>query len=107
MFESAETATLHAPKGSATMKCSEKGIGQQVHKFTFTKVVPGTFLATRHLYLFFLMTFSIQFYEIVCFYYLDFWARVDSSGVLRWNYQVASAGLSAWQKCIGVQLWSN
>ncbi|KAK3566776.1 hypothetical protein QTP86_004530 [Hemibagrus guttatus] len=42
VLESAETATLHAPKGSATMKCSEKGIGQQVHKFTFTKVVPGS-----------------------------------------------------------------
>ncbi|MCJ8731715.1 hypothetical protein PDJAM_G00202750 [Pangasius djambal] len=38
VFESAETATLHAPKGSATMKCSEKGIGQQVHKFSFTKI---------------------------------------------------------------------
>lgn len=39
MFESSETATLHAPKGSATMKSSEKGIGQQVHKFSFTKVL--------------------------------------------------------------------
>ncbi|KAI5627989.1 kinesin-like protein KIF20A [Silurus asotus] len=38
VFESAETAMLHAPKGSATMKCSEKGIGQQVHKFSFTKI---------------------------------------------------------------------
>ncbi|KAG7330038.1 hypothetical protein KOW79_006260 [Hemibagrus wyckioides] len=38
VLESTETATLHAPKGSATMKCSEKGIGQQVHKFTFTKI---------------------------------------------------------------------
>ncbi|XP_017327722.1 kinesin-like protein KIF20A isoform X1 [Ictalurus punctatus] len=38
VFESAETAMLHAPKGSATMKFSEKGIGQQVHKFGFTKI---------------------------------------------------------------------
>ncbi|TSL34545.1 Kinesin-like protein KIF20A [Bagarius yarrelli] len=38
VFESAETATLHAPKGSATMKSSEKGIGQPVHKFSFTKI---------------------------------------------------------------------
>ncbi|KAM9501256.1 kinesin-like protein KIF20A [Clarias gariepinus] len=38
VFESTETATLHAPKGSATLKCSEKGIGQQVHKFSFTKI---------------------------------------------------------------------
>ncbi|XP_060779344.1 kinesin-like protein KIF20A [Neoarius graeffei] len=38
VFENEETAILHAPKGSATMKCSEKGIGQQVHKFSFTKI---------------------------------------------------------------------
>ncbi|XP_072544101.1 kinesin-like protein KIF20A [Salminus brasiliensis] len=38
VLESTETAALHAPKGSATMKSSEKGIGQQLHKFSFTKI---------------------------------------------------------------------
>ncbi|TRY86458.1 hypothetical protein DNTS_018472, partial [Danionella cerebrum] len=38
MLEDAETITLHAPKGSATMKSSEKGVGQQVHKFSFTQI---------------------------------------------------------------------
>ncbi|XP_062849606.1 kinesin-like protein KIF20A [Trichomycterus rosablanca] len=38
VLENAETAVLHAPKGSATMKSSEKGIGQQVHKFSFSKI---------------------------------------------------------------------
>uniref|UniRef100_A0AAR2LA73 Kinesin-like protein n=1 Tax=Pygocentrus nattereri TaxID=42514 RepID=A0AAR2LA73_PYGNA len=38
VLESTETAALYAPKGSATMKSSEKGIGQQLHKFSFTKI---------------------------------------------------------------------
>ncbi|XP_076828737.1 kinesin-like protein KIF20A isoform X2 [Brachyhypopomus gauderio] len=38
VLDSTETAALHAPKGSATMKSSEKGIGQQLHKFSFTKI---------------------------------------------------------------------
>uniref|UniRef100_A0A4W4DWH6 Kinesin-like protein n=1 Tax=Electrophorus electricus TaxID=8005 RepID=A0A4W4DWH6_ELEEL len=38
VLESAETATLHAPKGSATMKSSERGVGHQLHKFSFTKI---------------------------------------------------------------------
>lgn len=38
MLENSEVIALHAPKGSATMKNSEKGIGQQVYKFNFTQV---------------------------------------------------------------------
>ncbi|XP_022533359.2 kinesin-like protein KIF20A [Astyanax mexicanus] len=38
VLENTQTAALHAPKGSATMKSSEKGIGQQLHKFSFTKI---------------------------------------------------------------------
>ncbi|KAI4881028.1 hypothetical protein NFI96_021796 [Prochilodus magdalenae] len=38
VLESTESAALYAPKGSATMKSSEKGIGQQLHKFSFTKI---------------------------------------------------------------------
>lgn len=59
VFESVETTTLHAPKGSATMKSSEKGIGQQVHKFSFTKVL------SRCLRLLLFVAFSVQFYELV------------------------------------------
>ncbi|XP_066536594.1 kinesin-like protein KIF20A isoform X2 [Hoplias malabaricus] len=43
VLESAEIAVLHAPKGSASLKSSEKGIGQQLHKFGFTKIFgPGS-----------------------------------------------------------------
>ncbi|EMP40754.1 Kinesin-like protein KIF20A [Chelonia mydas] len=38
IIENPETVTLQAPKESFTMKNSEKGIGQSVHQFTFTKV---------------------------------------------------------------------
>ncbi|TFK11324.1 fibulin-7-like [Platysternon megacephalum] len=38
IIENRETVTLQAPKESFTMKNSEKGIGQSVHQFTFTKV---------------------------------------------------------------------
>ncbi|XP_056318932.1 kinesin-like protein KIF20A [Danio aesculapii] len=38
VLEDSETIALHAPKGSATMKCSEKGIGQQVYKFSFSQI---------------------------------------------------------------------
>ncbi|XP_056599926.1 kinesin-like protein KIF20A [Triplophysa dalaica] len=38
VLESSEVIALHAPKGSATMKNSEKGIGQQVYKFNFTQI---------------------------------------------------------------------
>ncbi|XP_028814933.1 kinesin-like protein KIF20A [Denticeps clupeoides] len=37
-LESSETVALHAPKGSASMKNSEKGVGQPVHKFSFTQI---------------------------------------------------------------------
>ncbi|XP_074841887.1 kinesin-like protein KIF20A [Carettochelys insculpta] len=36
--ENSETVTLQAPKESFTMKNSERGIGESVHQFTFTKV---------------------------------------------------------------------
>ncbi|XP_063062646.1 kinesin-like protein KIF20A [Engraulis encrasicolus] len=38
VLEDSETAALHAPKGSASMKCSEKGIGQSKYKFSFTQI---------------------------------------------------------------------
>nr|XP_033790550.1 kinesin-like protein KIF20A isoform X2 [Geotrypetes seraphini] len=37
-IESSEIVVLQAPKDSAALKNSEKGIGQSIHKFTFTQV---------------------------------------------------------------------
>ncbi|CAB1349605.1 unnamed protein product [Coregonus sp. 'balchen'] len=37
VLENASTVMLHAPKGSATMKSSEKGIGQATHQFSFSQ----------------------------------------------------------------------
>lgn len=38
MIENSQAVTLNAPKGSATMKSSEKGIGMSLHKFSFSQV---------------------------------------------------------------------
>ncbi|KAJ8277651.1 hypothetical protein GJAV_G00078100 [Gymnothorax javanicus] len=38
IIESAQTIVLQAPRGSATLKSSERGIGQAVHKFTFSQI---------------------------------------------------------------------
>lgn len=38
VIENSQTVTLNAPKGSATMKSSEKGIGMSLHKFSFSQV---------------------------------------------------------------------
>uniref|UniRef100_A0AAV2L2N8 Kinesin motor domain-containing protein n=1 Tax=Knipowitschia caucasica TaxID=637954 RepID=A0AAV2L2N8_KNICA len=41
VIEDEQTVTLNAPKGSATMKSSEKGIGLSIHKFSFTQHISG------------------------------------------------------------------
>ena len=41
MIEDSQVVKLHAPKGSATLKSSERGIGVAVHKFSFTQVCIG------------------------------------------------------------------
>uniref|UniRef100_A0A8C5H7F4 Kinesin-like protein n=1 Tax=Gouania willdenowi TaxID=441366 RepID=A0A8C5H7F4_GOUWI len=38
VVENSQTVTLNAPKGSATMKSSERGIGTSIHKFTFSQI---------------------------------------------------------------------
>ncbi|KAJ8413302.1 hypothetical protein AAFF_G00092980 [Aldrovandia affinis] len=38
VLESAQTVLLQAPRGSATLKISEKGIGQAIHKFSFSQI---------------------------------------------------------------------
>lgn len=54
MIESNQMVTLNAPKGSATMKSSEKGIGTSLHKFTFSHVSLLKFKKKKTI---FLMTF--------------------------------------------------
>ncbi|XP_061093627.1 kinesin-like protein KIF20A isoform X2 [Conger conger] len=38
IFESTQTVLLQAPRGSATLKSSERGIGQAMHKFSFSQI---------------------------------------------------------------------
>ncbi|XP_030204647.1 kinesin-like protein KIF20A isoform X1 [Gadus morhua] len=38
VIEDSQVVKLHAPKGSATLKSSERGIGVAVHKFSFTQI---------------------------------------------------------------------
>ncbi|KAM9332599.1 kinesin-like protein KIF20A [Pholidichthys leucotaenia] len=38
VIENSYTVTLNAPKGSATMKSSEKGIGTSLHRFSFSQI---------------------------------------------------------------------
>ncbi|XP_068565617.1 kinesin-like protein KIF20A [Cebidichthys violaceus] len=38
VIENNQTVTLKAPKGSATMKSSEKGVGTSLHKFSFSQI---------------------------------------------------------------------
>ncbi|XP_029978869.1 kinesin-like protein KIF20A [Sphaeramia orbicularis] len=38
VIENTQTVTLKAPKGSANMKSSEKGIGMSIHKFSFSQI---------------------------------------------------------------------
>ncbi|CAJ1081769.1 kinesin-like protein KIF20A isoform X1 [Xyrichtys novacula] len=38
LIENSQTVTLNAPKGSATLKSSEKGIGLSIHKFSFSQI---------------------------------------------------------------------
>ncbi|KAK6480508.1 kinesin-like protein KIF20A [Huso huso] len=38
VLENAEVAVLRAPKESSSMKSSEKGVGQSIHKFSFSQI---------------------------------------------------------------------
>uniref|UniRef100_A0A3Q3N2E1 Kinesin-like protein n=1 Tax=Mastacembelus armatus TaxID=205130 RepID=A0A3Q3N2E1_9TELE len=77
VIENSQMVTLNAPKGSATMKSSEKGIGLTVHKFSFSQVFgPETTQAEL-----FDNTFRSQM--------LDFW---DGKNALIFSYGVTNAG---------------
>ncbi|XP_013856341.1 kinesin-like protein KIF20A, partial [Austrofundulus limnaeus] len=40
IIDDSQTVTLTAPKGSANMKSSERGVGMSLHRFSFSKVSP-------------------------------------------------------------------
>ncbi|CAL9697725.1 unnamed protein product [Knipowitschia caucasica] len=77
VIEDEQTVTLNAPKGSATMKSSEKGIGLSIHKFSFTQIFgPDTDQAT-------------MFKETVQCQMSDF---LNGNNALIFSYGVTNAG---------------
>uniref|UniRef100_A0A671K3E4 Kinesin-like protein KIF20A n=1 Tax=Sinocyclocheilus anshuiensis TaxID=1608454 RepID=A0A671K3E4_9TELE len=77
VLEDSETIALHAPKGSATMKSSEKGIGQQVYKFSFTQIFGPTCTQAE----FFEGTISSQVHDFI-----------HGKNALVFSYGVTNAG---------------
>ncbi|KTF87336.1 hypothetical protein cypCar_00025143, partial [Cyprinus carpio] len=77
VLEDSETIALHAPKGSATMKSCEKGIGQQVYKFSFTQIFGPTCTQAE----FFEGTISSQVHDFV-----------HGKNALVFSYGVTNAG---------------
>nr|XP_046227962.1 kinesin-like protein KIF20A isoform X2 [Scatophagus argus] len=77
VIENTQTVTLNAPKGSATMKSSEKGIGMSLHKFSFSQIFgPET-------------TQSELFEDTVKSQMYDF---LDGKNALIFSYGVTNAG---------------
>ncbi|XP_043101677.1 kinesin-like protein KIF20A [Puntigrus tetrazona] len=77
VLEDSETIALRAPKGSATMKSSEKGIGQQVYKFSFSQIFGPTCTQAE----FFEGTISSQVHDFV-----------HGKNALVFSYGVTNAG---------------
>ncbi|XP_045920746.1 kinesin-like protein KIF20A isoform X2 [Micropterus dolomieu] len=77
VIENSQTVTLNAPKGSATMKSSEKGIGMSVHKFSFSQIFGPE------------MTQSELFEDTVKSQMNDF---LDGKNALIFSYGVTNAG---------------
>ncbi|XP_060919895.1 kinesin-like protein KIF20A isoform X2 [Labrus mixtus] len=76
-IENSQTVTLNAPKGSATMKSSERGIGMSIHKFSFSQIFgPET-------------TQSELFEDTVKAQMSDF---LDGENALIFSYGVTNAG---------------
>ncbi|KAM8881637.1 kinesin-like protein KIF20A [Synchiropus picturatus] len=77
VIESSQVVALHAPKGSASMKSSDKGIGTSLHKFSFSKIFgPET-------------TQSDLYEDTVKSEMTDF---LDGKNVLLFSYGVTNAG---------------
>uniref|UniRef100_A0A8C2ZTG3 Kinesin-like protein n=1 Tax=Cyclopterus lumpus TaxID=8103 RepID=A0A8C2ZTG3_CYCLU len=77
VIENNQTVTLKAPKGSATMKSSEKGIGMSLHKFSFSQIFGQE------------MTQSELFEDTVKSQMSDF---LDGKNALIFSYGVTNAG---------------
>ncbi|XP_074477981.1 kinesin-like protein KIF20A isoform X1 [Sebastes fasciatus] len=77
VIEDSQTVTLNAPKGSATMKSSEKGIGMSIHKFSFSQIFGPE------------MTQSKLFEDSVKSQMSDF---LDGKNALIFSYGVTNAG---------------
>ncbi|XP_070784565.1 kinesin-like protein KIF20A [Enoplosus armatus] len=77
VIENSQMVTLNAPKGSATMKSSEKGIGRSLHKFSFSQIFRPE------------MTQSQLFEDTVKSQMSDF---LDGKNALIFSYGVTNAG---------------
>ncbi|XP_068160693.1 kinesin-like protein KIF20A [Antennarius striatus] len=77
VIENSQTVTLNAPKGSATMKSSEKGVGTSQHKFTFSQIFGSE------------KTQSELFEDTVKSQMLDF---LNGKNALIFSYGVTNAG---------------
>ncbi|XP_078137018.1 kinesin-like protein KIF20A [Sander vitreus] len=77
VIENSQTVTLNAPKGSATMKSSEKGIGMSLHKFSFSQIFGPE------------MTQSELFEDTVKSQMCDF---LEGKNALIFSYGVTNAG---------------
>ncbi|KAM6913436.1 kinesin-like protein KIF20A [Lycodopsis pacificus] len=77
VIENNQTVTLKAPKGSATMKSSEKGIGTSLHKFSFSQIFGQE------------MTQSELYEDTVKSQMSDF---LDGKNALIFSYGVTNAG---------------
>ncbi|KAL6098068.1 uncharacterized protein ACO6RY_13459 [Pungitius sinensis] len=77
VIENNQTVTLKAPKGSATLKSSEKGIGTSLHKFSFSQIFGEE------------MTQSELFEDTVKSQMSDF---LDGKNALIFSYGVTNAG---------------
>nr|XP_020477570.1 kinesin-like protein KIF20A isoform X2 [Monopterus albus] len=77
VIESSQTVTLNAPRGSATMKSSEKGVGTTAHRFSFSQIFGPE-------------TTQAELYEnTVQSQMSDF---LDGKNVLMFSYGVTNAG---------------
>ncbi|TDG97088.1 hypothetical protein EPR50_G00222430 [Perca flavescens] len=77
VIENSQTVTLNAPKGSATMKSSEKGVGMSLHKFSFSQIFGPE------------MTQSELFEDTVKSQMCDF---LEGKNALIFSYGVTNAG---------------
>lgn len=112
VIENNQTVTLNAPKGSATMKSSEKGIGMSLHKFSFSQVRNRL---KRRCCLSSCMnlsdvivskTFPISKGADSFFWLLDFWTWDDTVRAI-WTYcKKPNVWFLGWEEHADIQLWS-